>query len=35
MEVKAHLKDLRMSPRKVKIVCDQLREEMSAMLWRY
>lgn len=25
MEVKAHLKDLRMSPRKVKIVCDQLR----------
>ena len=25
MEVKAHLKDLRMSPRKVKIVCDKLR----------
>ena len=25
MEVKAYLKDLRMSPRKVKIVCEQLR----------
>ena len=25
MEVKAYIKDLRMSPRKVKIVCDQLR----------